>query len=128
MRAGLIVIVLLTSILCPLAGHASADSGDLTIVSQQEFVIYEEQEIQAWLTLNNRGTEQRSFTIPTPNNLPNGINSNSFPIKSYSQKKTVSSHSYALRLIGLASALTLSQIPHPASGSNTLKNQTFIRL
>ena len=37
---------------------------DLTIVSQQEFVIYEEHEIQAWLTLNNRGTEQRSFTIP----------------------------------------------------------------
>ena len=80
MRASLIVIVLLTSILCPLAGHASADSGDLTIVSQQEFVIYEEHEIQAWITLNNRGTEQRSFTIPEPNNLPNGIISNSFPI------------------------------------------------
>ena len=67
MRASLIVIVLFTSILCPLAEHASADSGDLTIVSQQEFVIYEEQEIQAWLTLNNRGTEQRSFTISAPN-------------------------------------------------------------
>ena len=53
---------------------------DLTIVSQQEFVIYEEHEIQAWITLNNRGTEQRSFTIPEPNNLPNGIISNSFPI------------------------------------------------
>ena len=80
MRASLIVIVLLTSILCPLAGHASADTEDLTIVSQQEFVIYEQQEIQAWLTLNNRGVEERSFTIPEPNNLPNGIISNSFPI------------------------------------------------
>ena len=46
MRASFIVIVLLTSILCPLTGHASADSGDLSIVSQQEFVIYEQQEIQ----------------------------------------------------------------------------------
>ena len=80
MRASLIVIVLLTSILYPLAGNASANSDDLTIVSQQEFVIYEQQEIQAWLTLNNRGIEVRSFTISEPNNLPDGIISDSFPI------------------------------------------------
>ena len=79
MRASLIVIVLLTSILCPIVGQVSAESDDLSIVSQQEFVIYEQQEIQAWLTLHNMDIEARNFTIPEPN-LPNGIISDSFPL------------------------------------------------